>query len=280
VNTPNCDDVADLIDLYAAHECDPAQERAVRAHLASCADCRATLDDSRRLMGLLDGHFGRDAALSRLGVRLKAEARPPRILSAPNLFVRRFAAVAALLLVTLGLGYLVSPLASSPRPAALQLAMVLPRSQLENVQSKPARGGHERDVVPDFPRGKKKLDLPPRIDVDLVVKNAGKTPIELDVGGPGFRCALDVRGPAVERHRIADPAYVPFPRRTLTIEPGGTKTLTLERLAAQTGERVQYLYPTAPGDYELRVRIETVARRQGVAEPVRLTAGPRTLRLP
>src|SRR5262249_50585498 len=102
MNKPTCNDVADLIDLYAAHECAPAQQKPVRAHLEGCADCRQALDESRRLQGLLDVHFRQEAALSRLGARLKAEARPARRPAPRLLPFHRFAAVAALLLVTFG----------------------------------------------------------------------------------------------------------------------------------------------------------------------------------
>src|SRR5262249_19727501 len=124
MNEPTCDHFADLIDLYAARECAPAQEKAVRAHLDGCPGCRLAVDESRRLMGLLDVTLRQEAALSRLGARLKAQARPARRAPAPRILtIHRFAAVAALLLVTFGLGVLLVPGPDRPRPISLQLAL-------------------------------------------------------------------------------------------------------------------------------------------------------------
>src|SRR6516225_6968069 len=95
----SCDEAALLLDLYAAGECGPADDRAVRAHLDACPACRHSAEEARQLLGLLDVHFRQDAALEKLSHALRAEQRPARrpvILS----FARRFAAVAALVLLT------------------------------------------------------------------------------------------------------------------------------------------------------------------------------------
>src|SRR5215813_5397662 len=109
MSKPTCADVAHLIDLHAAGECGPEEEKAVRAHVATCADCNRLLDEARQMQGLLDVHFGQPAALSRLGERLKAQTRRSRAAPPWMSSLRRFAAVAALLLVTFGLGLLMVP---------------------------------------------------------------------------------------------------------------------------------------------------------------------------
>jgi hypothetical protein len=274
MSEPTCDTIAPLIDLHAAGECGPDEEKAVRAHVAACDRCRDILHEARRLQGLLDAHFGQPAALARLEARVKAEARrsapaPPRVLS-----FQRFAAIAALLLVTFGLGLLLPPAANTP--FGLQLAL---EDRAALIPALPARGGPEKRAV-DILDGKRggKLPLPPRAELDLIVRNPGTTPIELEVGGDDFRCEIELSGPGeVRRHSPASPEYVPFPAEKRTIEPGGSTTLRLDRLASQWGQRVTYLYPTVAGDYVLRVRLEASARRGQQRDRVRLTTSPRRL---
>lgn len=296
---PTCDDVADLIDLYAAHECEPAQEKAVRAHLAACADCRRALDESRQMMGLLDVHFSQEAALSRLGARLKAEKRPGRKAAPRVLAIHRFAAVAAMLLVTFGLGVLLLPTGDLRESISLQVALAprakpdldvpgghdvaheskASRNDKQAAKDKPLElaKGKAIDLAKEFARGA----LPPRADVELKVTNPGRTAIELDLGAPEFRCELDLRDPAkVVSREVKNPAYVPFHRSKLKIAPGETKPLRLERLASQVGERVTYLYVKEEGEYELRVRLVVTAWRDGSRQTLRLTAGPMKLPLP
>src|SRR5262249_24417004 len=161
----------------------PQEEKAVRAHVADCADCRHALDEARQVQGLLDVHFGQQAALSRLGEKLKAETRrqPP---SAPwILSLRRFAAVAALLLVTLGLGLVMVPTAPA---TTLGLQMSLEESL--GLAPGPGERDHvqETRMAMDGPKAKAfreaertgKWPLPPRIGLDLVVRNPGPTPAE------------------------------------------------------------------------------------------------------
>jgi hypothetical protein len=289
MNTPGCDDVAHLIDLFAADECGPNEARAVRAHLDECDACRDALAESHRLVGLLDIHFREPAAMSRLAGKLKAEARRgtsslPRILS-----FHRFAAVAALLLVTFGLGLLLmTPPGAAPRQSGLQLALAEP--EVRAVPAPPEHGPREmvkmlelsRDVKAMLTREADKPDhwpLPPRVDLDMVVSNPGTMPAEIEVGGPGFRYEIDLKGPArVRRHSPDRPEYVPFPPGDMTIKPGGSLRLRLERLAAQVGGRVWYLYPGA-GEYTLRVRLKATARRGGRREDVRLESPPWRLRV-
>ncbi len=279
---PGCDAVAHLIDLHAAGACAPDEGRAVRAHLDTCPACRVALDEARHLQGLLDIHYRQPAALARLESRVKAEARrpaaPPRTLSFP-----RLAAVAAMLLVTFGLTLLMTPTA---RPTmGLRMALA---ERLALHPPAPVRGKLEKMLDLDAVQARAAVEAiragqwpePPRVDLDVVVNNPGPAPIELELGGPGFRCDIDLQGPeAVRRHSPERPEYTPFPRENRTIAPGGQVRLRLERLASQAGERVWYVYPAAPGEYILRVRLEAAARRGGEREQIRLTAPPWLLRV-
>jgi hypothetical protein len=285
MSKPTCEDVAHLIDLHAAGECGPEEEKAVRAHIADCADCSRILDESRQVQGLLDVHFGQEAALSRLGERIKAETRRNRAAPPWTISIRRFAAVAALLLVTFGLGLLMSP-------AAQRATMGLQISLEETALLGPQVPGPDRVKLEKMGRDfldaeamqkAKRTDkwpLPQRVGVAIVVKNPGPTPVELEIGGRDFRCEINLSGPGpVQRHAPARPKFVPFPPGKETIKPGEKVKLRLERLAEQRGERVWYLYPKVPGDYQLRVHLEATARRDGKEEKARLTTPPRPLPL-
>jgi hypothetical protein len=274
MNALSCQEAGLLLDLYAAGECDRADTRAVRAHLGTCPACRAALEQSRQLLGLLDVHFHQEAGLERLAraLRTKRKAgRPPAVLP----FWGRFGAVAALVLITFGLALGLTPL-FGPQPwraPRLQAVLVAP-GVAEHV---PAVRGKAlaKDGEAISMRGTKKasiektlketghLPLPPRLGAQLVLRNPEAVPLEVRLGGPGFALVLELSGGAVERRDCPDPAFVPFPARTLTIAPGGSQRLVIERLASQVGVRVQYLYPSAAREYTLRVRLRASAGRPG-----------------
>src|SRR4051794_1071711 len=105
----DCERIDPLLDLYAAGECDPADARAVRAHLDGCSRCREALHLARGLQGLLDVHFGEEDALHRLGKALHRESPRSRTVARHLPFVRRLTALAAMLLVCLGIGLWLEP---------------------------------------------------------------------------------------------------------------------------------------------------------------------------
>ncbi len=289
MNPLSCEQAALLLDLHAAGECAPADDRAVRAHLDTCAACRAELAEARRLLGLLDVHFHQDRALRRLAQVLAAERTPrqqrPVVLS----FVQRFAAVAALVLVTFGLTVGLMPLLGPERWSPPQLnASLVPRRSAEMVRVAPGKRA-AKDAVTLHAKSlaelKKAVEagrqpLPPRIDLDLVLRNPGPAPLEVQVGGPGFALVPEVAGQRVLARSCPWPDFVPFPPRKLTIAPGGSAVLRVERLAAQIDGRAQCLYPTAGGEHTLRIRLRTVAGRPGwpaSRRALKVEAGPITL---
>src|SRR5262245_33955104 len=104
----SCPEVEPLIDLHAAGECDAATGAAVRAHLAACPDCARAHEEARQLQALLDVHHRAPAGLRRLEQRLREEDRRrgrTRLLPLGH----RVAAVAALVLLTVGLAWLLRP---------------------------------------------------------------------------------------------------------------------------------------------------------------------------
>src|SRR5579864_7641050 len=108
MNLMNCAQVREQLDLLAAGACDAPTQAALERHLLDCPDCAARYAESRRLLGLLDLHFGA-AGMERVRQRIEREARP--VLRRPRLFaqrgftpvLRRAVAAAAVFLLVAGL---------------------------------------------------------------------------------------------------------------------------------------------------------------------------------
>jgi hypothetical protein len=288
----SCEQAGLLLDLFAAGECDPADEKAVRTHLGACPTCRQTVEESRQMLGLLDLTFRSDAALARLSHALRSQTKPQRRPPLVHPFIQPLGAVAALLLVAFGLVIGLAPVfrSESRDQPVLQLALVTGGpAPPDAVRDKKALADAAKIVTLEA-RNKAVLEkqlasavtadrwpLPPRVHLELVLHNPGRTPLEVQLGGPGFALELELSTATVIRRTSPKPAFVPFPERTLTIAPGDSARLPIERLASQTGNRVEYLYPTEPGKYALRVRLSTVAThpdRPSSRRAITLTAGP------
>jgi ferric-dicitrate binding protein FerR (iron transport regulator) len=99
MNPLNCTTVQEQIELYTAGECDAPQAEAVAAHLAECADCAKSYEETRALIGSLNLRFGEEASLQRLLGQLRQEEKKRRVQPVILMFLRRTAAVAAMLLV-------------------------------------------------------------------------------------------------------------------------------------------------------------------------------------
>jgi ferric-dicitrate binding protein FerR (iron transport regulator) len=104
-----CPEVKELIDLHAAGACDAATDAAMRRHLATCPDCACARREAERLQALLDSHYRTPDALERLHRRLDAEARPRRERARRLPLQRRAAVLAAVVLLTVGLTWLMRP---------------------------------------------------------------------------------------------------------------------------------------------------------------------------
>src|SRR5438874_1204905 len=104
-----CPEVEDLIDLHAAGACDAATDAAVRRHLAACPDCARARREAERLQALLDTHHRAPDALERLHARLDADDSPRHARSRVLPLLRRAASVAAVVLLTVSLAWLMRP---------------------------------------------------------------------------------------------------------------------------------------------------------------------------
>jgi hypothetical protein len=283
MKTFHCGQVEELLDLYAANECNAHESKTVRLHLAGCPSCQDRLDQAREFMGLLDLHHGAAPALARLHRRIEADARP-RSAGRRMLSMQRFAAVAALLLVTFGLGVWL-PTSFDPSPSwPLELAIVAgrtrdsvagvlepgetPRIDLEGRVLSQMNLALEKGEGGDLP-------LPPRVNLLLVLHNPNPFPLVVerkDIGftlhGQGVRSE---KGPPVSA-RI----------RSETIAPQGDASVRLERLESRIDGKSEYLYPTRAGEYTVLVHLGVWVWREGLPKTRQwriLTSGPMKLRL-
>ena len=294
-----CADVAERLELYAADECDPPDREAVERHLAGCAACTAQVDETRRLLQLLDLRMQEPERLDRLHERLEAERRPRKRTVLP--FLRRFAPLAALLLVSLGLTlFLERPGGNGPDERLSVAVLYKPepsRAVPENVRKmdKVAVGREELRFNLET-EGKSPADFrahltakavkdeppprPPEVRLELKVTNLGKKPLLLDTTDPRTELRLDVRGPAksvVETAAREVPAALE--ERRITLAPGEKETFRIDRLVTGTREKPRALFWTEAGQYtvEIRLRVGTTGGRLLTIDsgPIRVQVQPR-----
>jgi hypothetical protein len=288
MNTLNCRQVDEQLDLVAAGVCDGPTRQALERHLVSCATCADRYAESQRLQGLLALHWNA-VALQRLRQRIEREAvAGRRRLVLP--WVRRAAAVAAVLLVTFGLVLLLprgEPPGEAPR---LTLAVLVastegPQSKgsPETVARVPAKlapgammamiqqadGQTGAAFREELTRAQQagKLPLPPRVPLELALTNSGTRPVEVELGGT---LGLDVEGKGVVRlsaEQAAPPDYLHPQTRWLAA--GARWTVPVDRLIAGTPGRLEYIYLTEPGDYTVMARLSVRAggREQMLTSP-------------
>ncbi len=305
-----CEQVEPLLDLDVAGECEPAEHAAVAEHLERCPKCAAAWSEARRVRDLLDLHYQAPARLKRLHKRLRQEALThprARILS----LAQRFGALAALLLVTLGLALLLGPIGGEPSPS---LVMTVAPARFKAIPE------HVQIARNDFPLEKMnhpaaamkqlqtlaqqgKLPPAPRIDQTLTVRNTQLQPITLFPGGSGTNLHLDVTGPGVARsgdrattggvvgiplwhgqetvpQRGPAPAFL-SPER-IVLPPGGEYVFSLPDLTDGSRGSLRRQYCTEPGDYEVRIRYR-VGWSRGGDKPegfLQLRAGPVWIHVP
>lgn len=56
-NTMSCEDVRDLLFLYACDELEPGERQQIDAHLENCEECRAALEEHKLLKRVLPTGF-------------------------------------------------------------------------------------------------------------------------------------------------------------------------------------------------------------------------------
>ncbi len=268
-----CPDVEARLELYAAGECDPAEAEAVRRHLAGCPRCAASCEEARQLIGLLDVRLQEPERLRRLEGRLDAEAAPRRrVLRFPS-GLRRAVALAAMLLLTVGLvGWLAPGLVPVADDGGLVVALREEKVRGAEVLAAPAVSRAAPKEVPMF-HSVQRLDAamadefppPPPVNLALELRNTTDRTMSVWVAGPQAELRLDLRGPGVASVPVKEKAAVK--PQAVELRPGESHVLRINRLT--DGRRSWYW--TEPGDYTLTARFTTRATIAGLGER-RLTA--------
>jgi hypothetical protein len=279
MNPLNCVEVEARIELYAAHECDAATAAAVASHLARCRTCARAYREVRHLAVLLDLHHGQEQGLARLRARLAAQPRPRARVLPPA--VRPLLALAALLLVTLGLVLWAEPRGGPATPSGqdVVVASLAPTARaaqgpemgpravvamkgaftvgLDLGGQTPAEFHHRLEEGQRTGR----LPPPPEVHLGLELRNRGDRELTLVLKEGKYDFHIDLQGPGVARVRAAGRAEPPLRvPATVRLPPGGTTILPVLRLAEVRGERVSYVYWTEPGRYTLSVRLRAPVR--------------------
>jgi hypothetical protein len=299
MNAMTCNDVEQLLDLHAAGEGDQLTRQAVEQHLQSCPACSASYAQSRRVLGRLDLHWSAGAE-KRLHARIDAEARRLRRHTVLP-FVRGAAALAAVLLLSVGL---ISSLSHTSMPQTgidLQLAWapapaLVRETHPESKGSQPAtvRSSGEPaafqdsnveaitlELQPDQTgaafrqtleqaRGSGNPPLPPTLPLALAVKNTGNRPLWLRLGNPGSELSIEVHGDDVVRipaPHASEPDFLH--EHMVKVRPGEEYAFRIERLIAGSRGNIEYIYLTEPGEYTIRARLRLMAGNEAVT----LTSG-------
>ena len=278
-----CPRIDELLDLYAAGECEEADKEVVRRHVAGCRRCAAELERAREVSGLLDLHFCQDEGLARLERKLRQQVRlPARRWSRPEV-TRPLLSLAAMLLVTVGLGLWLSPAdLGREEPAPLVVSLVQAPDLLQAMPAAvrgmdavkfaaPKDAAIEADLGGKSPaewekavrKGEKtgRPPLPPRVPLRISLRNSGPQPLHVEIGGRSFDYRLQLSGPRVVRLQAGEKS--PVNRHSLTIPPGGEAGLPWERLIAVENGKAEYFYPLAPGEYQLRITVRALAWKDG-----------------
>jgi hypothetical protein len=255
------------------------------------------IPEDAELEAQLDWHYRTDAGLKRLQARLRQEARKPRVPA----FVRRFASVAALLLVLFGLtSRLSSPDGEQPAivpgvvallepepgfpehavvknltrdnlapPAVLQSRLAARTFMLNLAGRSPEEYRRELRAA-GLPRG-------PRVDLALEVRNDSTQPLVLHVGGERTLLRFDLRGPGTltlfgkgESPPFLEP-------RTVKLDPDASYYLPIPYLIGGRPDRLQGVYWTAPGRYTLAVHYRVGVEDEGRTRDLNVSTPPMTI---
>jgi Putative zinc-finger len=238
MNGLTCDQVDLLLELYNTGACGHEESRAVEDHLASCPSCSASLARVRQVVGLLDLHFQMPDRLARLQERLRRE---PVVHRHPGrVAVRRFMALAALLLVTLGLGSLLMP-GRQVDSSGLYLLASLDMPDMKREMAKPAvlMGNHAAFVA------RKLTDL----DVKLSLSNTSERPIRLDLDHGVLQFTLTDPDGHIVRGALK-PKLPAGRQENVVLEPGGRFELAINGFAEPGSQGVL----SRPGEYTLSIR--------------------------
>jgi hypothetical protein len=317
MNPLNCQDVEAQLDLYAAGECIEPARTAIAQHLAGCPACTRAKDEAERLAGLLDLRFRETNSLRMLHARLEGEGKPRTATVRFAPVVARLAALAALLLLTVGLLWSIRPgwppeetgreqpvavaLLSLDRSFAEQMAEVkapgperLPAHGHDDVRPKELTftldlGGKTPDAFRRQLReaaGTDRLPPPPAINLGLEFRNVTNREVRIWVGGASTELELDLQGPgavSVAARNGLDEAFLT--QKSVMLASDQPYTLPIKHLVYGARGAIRYAYWTEPGDYTLTARCKAApwTSRGAGGDPgvdhVTFSAGPLKIRI-
>jgi hypothetical protein len=277
-----CAQIEEQIDLYAAGECDILMRQAIEKHLAECPPCRATLREAEQLVAFLDLQLRQDDNLRRLQTKIATEARPLRSRASGGSGRRSFLALAALLLATLGVWWMLpAPQTDADLSASLAISLQPPAAGDARFEHHVAVGvaspkrattgnlAYVLDVQGETTaafqtklksaRSRDDLPSPPEVDLNLRIHNNSNRIMRVWLGGSYSTLSLDLQGPGAVSVPVPGPAASPLgPARLVQLAPGATHLEQVTRLVSGSDKEVRYLYWTEPGTYTLTVQLRTL----------------------
>lgn len=263
-----CDEAEPLLDLYAAGETDPATRRDIERHLDECDACSAALGHARAVQGWLDVHYQEPARLTRLRQRLRVEERGGQEPRGVLPFARRYVSVAALLLITLGLGTWVS-VPAGEGPAGLTLIAVGPTRAVpggvelskDHLQEMARAAASDKPLRLTAPVAIAKPDVTP-LEFTLRVANTTPRPVVIALGDPATELDLGLMGSGVRAKGWDGPPPAWATPREARLEPGDQLVIPVEGLIDGTPGRLRHYELTAPGEYRLRPQLRFACREE------------------
>jgi Putative zinc-finger len=238
MNSLTCAQADLLLELSLSGACKPDENRSLEDHLDACPACSANLDKARRLLGLLELHYQMPDRLARLKRRLRQEPRARR--HPGRMMVRQFAALAALLLVTLGLSSLLMPWQADMLPG-LQVTASVDLSRMKGEKAPQAAFVRDHVLRMTHPLSE--------IEATLSVTNTTPRPIRLCLTRGRLLFALAQPG-GDTLEGILEPKFERVSRKQIPLQPGDHLTLRLQPIA-EPDARVNL---SRQGDYTLWIR--------------------------
>jgi hypothetical protein len=282
VSTLTCEQVEAGLELYAADECDAAAGAATAAHLAECPACSAKYREAQELLGLLELRLREPERLRRLLGLLAAEPKRQRRPAWVLAFPRRVAALAAMLLLTLGLSGWLGPFAG-PGDGGLDLQVavapverqalipdVAPGFERATMKSVDNTGQFAPAEAKTFEWEATRVGEPrerPEARLTLDLRNQSGRAVLIHLDDDRTELALDLEGPGVARTPAPTPALWLGGLGPVRLAPGKAVQLTVERLEEGTRGAVRVVSWTKPGDYTLTARLRTPVETVGSLVP-------------
>lgn len=290
MNPMTCNEVDEQIEMFAAGECDPPAASAIRRHLSGCARCIKAEMEARQFLDMMNLRLQEPDRLQRLLERIEnldaapqadtLETCPTEPTSMPRRRRTRSSrqiwfAIAASILLPIGIGVWLTPPAESPGQAQTQLTVaLLPAPTVrgpERLVPAPAIDAVKQSLTFEFvPDGKSsqqyrthvvdaaghnKHVAPPEVHQLLQIHNPTEHPIRLRFDDERTALRLSLTGPGVLRVN-APPDVDPFAGLGLVeLQSHATYALPITRLLDGTRRAPDYLYWTEPGEYHLRASL-------------------------